>query len=135
MLGVSHWVPQPADLTGGVLMLESSEEVPAPDEVYRMLRVMGERGLLAPVDAIVWARPTLTDERPVPADPAAAATARGEYRDAVLRAVAEYDPDAVVALDVDFGHTLPQLVLPYGDELTVDGAARTLTAHFERSGR
>ena len=100
-----------------------------------MLRVMGERGLLTPVDAIVWARPMLTDERSVPADPAAAATARGAYRDAALRAVGQYNPDAVVALDVDFGHTLPQLVLPYGDELTVDGATRTLTAHLDRAPR
>jgi muramoyltetrapeptide carboxypeptidase LdcA involved in peptidoglycan recycling len=36
----------------------------------------------------------------------------------------------VVVLDVDVGHTSPQWVLPYGGRVTVDGAARTITAHF-----
>ena len=31
---------------GGVLFLETSEEMPSAAEVYRMLRCMGERGLL-----------------------------------------------------------------------------------------
>ena len=33
-------------------------------------------------------------------------------------------------LDVDFGHTDPQWVLPYGGLLTIDGPARRITAHY-----
>ncbi len=31
---------------------------------------------------------------------------------------------------VEFGHTSPQHVLPYGGEITVDGPARRIVAHF-----
>lgn len=132
VLGVSRWVPHNDDLASGVLLVETSEEVPPPDEVYRGLRVLGERGLLRQFDAIVWARPMLTDDRSVPGDPKVAAQQRAAYRDVVQRAAGEYNPDAVLVTDVDFGHTIPQLLLPYGGDLTVDGRARTMTAHFDR---
>jgi muramoyltetrapeptide carboxypeptidase LdcA involved in peptidoglycan recycling len=35
-----------------------------------------------------------------------------------------------VAMDVDFGHTSPQVVLPYGGEVTVDGEQRRIVADF-----
>lgn len=133
VLGVSRWVPEPTDLAGGVLLVETSEEVPSPTEVFRMLRVLGERGLLEQVAALVWARPMLTDAQPVPPDLDEAAQRRTAYRQEVLRAVETYCPDAVVALDVDFGHTMPQLVMPYGQDVTVDGAGRRLIAHFDRA--
>ena len=49
----------------------------------------------------------------------------------MLRAFGEYNPEAMIVFDVDFGHTDPQWVLPYGGRMTVDGPAgtswRTLT--------
>jgi muramoyltetrapeptide carboxypeptidase LdcA involved in peptidoglycan recycling len=36
----------------------------------------------------------------------------------------------VVVLDVDFGHTSPQWVLPYGGRVTVDAERQVITAHF-----
>jgi muramoyltetrapeptide carboxypeptidase LdcA involved in peptidoglycan recycling len=48
----------------------------------------------------------------------------------VLRVVESYNPDLVVALDVDFGHTSPQWVLPCGGRVTVDGVSQVITAHF-----
>jgi muramoyltetrapeptide carboxypeptidase LdcA involved in peptidoglycan recycling len=58
---------------------------------------------------------------------------RAEQRAAVLRAFDAYHPEAMVVFDVDFGHTDPQWVLPYGGAITIDGPARTITAHY-RSG-
>ena len=65
-----------------------------------------------------------------PKTEAEAADLRADRREAVLRAVADYNPDLVVVLDVDFGHTSPQLVLPYGGWVTVDGEQQVITAHF-----
>ena len=62
--------------------------------------------------------------------PARASARRAAYREAVLRAVATYAPHLVVAMDVDFGHTSPQVVLPYGGEVTVDGEKRRIEADF-----
>lgn len=134
VLAVGRFVRPVEEYRGGVLMLETSEELPAPEEVYRMLRLLGERGLLAGFDALVWGRPIVDDQRSVP-DPRAASRARAAYREQVLRAVAEYHEDMVVVHDVDCGHTLPQHVLPYGEQVTVDGVDQRVTAHFRRASR
>ncbi|WP_042383518.1 S66 family peptidase [Streptacidiphilus melanogenes] len=114
---------------GCVLLLETSEEMPAAAEVYRVLRSMGERGLLRRFPALLMGRAKAWnfDRR---LDAGQRAAYRREQREAVLRALAEYAPDTMAVLDVDFGHTDPQLVLPYGGLLTVDGPAREITAHY-----
>lgn len=117
---------------GCVLLLEASEELPSPDEVYRILRVLGERGMLQVAQALLWGRPP-AGNRDRPADTGQATDWRGRHRESVLRAVSEYAPDLVVAMDVDFGHTCPQWLLPYGGRVTVDGTQRRITAHFEQT--
>jgi muramoyltetrapeptide carboxypeptidase LdcA involved in peptidoglycan recycling len=53
-----------------------------------------------------------------------------EQRDAVRRVLADYHPDALVVFDVDFGHTDPQLIIPYGGEVRVDGPAREIHVRY-----
>ena len=36
----------------------------------------------------------------------------------------------MIVFGVDIGHTDPQWVVPYGGALTIDGPARTITAHY-----
>ncbi|MGW4940658.1 S66 peptidase family protein [Actinoplanes sp. NPDC004185] len=128
-LAANRWVRPVEDYAGCVLLLETSEEMPPDEEVFRMLRNFGERGLLEQFPAIVMgtAKGTVfTDPRPV--------AERTRYREAqqaaVLRAVEAYNPQAMVVFGVDFGHTNPQWVLPYGGRLTVDGPAQRIIAHF-----
>ena len=94
-----------------------------------MLRNFGERGLLEQFPAIVVGTAkgsVFNAPRPV----ADRARYREEQQAAVLRAVDTYNPDAMVVFGVDFGHTDPQWVLPYGGRLTVDGPAQRIIAHF-----
>ena len=94
-----------------------------------MLRNAGERGLLGQFPAVVVGLAkavALGHERSAEQR----AQYRTEQREAVLRALAEYAPDAVVVLGVDFGHTDPQWVLPYGGDITVDARQRKITAHY-----
>jgi hypothetical protein len=71
----------------------------------------------------------------VPSSPCPRSTdgARDRYRagqrEAILRALAAYNPTATAVFGVDFGHTDPQWILPYGGMLTVDGPGRRVTAH------
>ena len=44
--------------------------------------------------------------------------------------MAEYSPDVPVVLDVDFGHTDPQLVLPHGGDVRIDPAARSVSVRY-----
>jgi muramoyltetrapeptide carboxypeptidase LdcA involved in peptidoglycan recycling len=128
-LATGRWIHPVEEYAGCVLVLEPDEERPSPEAVYRMLRNLGERGMLEVFPALMWGRPPVGDFelRPTPDQ---AASTRAAYREVVLRAVAEYHPDMIVVLDVDFGHTSPQWVLPYGGRVTVDGERRVVTAHF-----
>ena len=44
-------------LDGGVLLLEASEDLTPAPEIGYIVRSLGERGLLAAVDAVVVSRP------------------------------------------------------------------------------
>ncbi|SDD08909.1 S66 family peptidase [Actinokineospora iranica] len=117
------------DYAGSVLLLETSEEMPTATEVYRVLRSMGERGLLRQFPAALVGRPKTWyfSKRTTPAE---AAAYRDDQRAAVLRAFAEYSPAATLVFDVDFGHTDPQVVLPYGAPILVDGPGRRVTVTY-----
>ena len=113
----------------GVLFLETSEEMPSADEVYRILRSMGERGLLHRFQAALIGTPQVwaLDRRTSVAERAAY---REEQHEAVVRAFTPYRPDATLVFDVDFGHTDPQVVLPYGGTIRVDGPARRISVRY-----
>ncbi|MET9115186.1 S66 peptidase family protein [Streptomyces longwoodensis] len=114
---------------GGVLLLETSEEMPSDTEVFRTLRNMGERGLLQRFPAVLVGRPkTWSFQRPL--GPEEGARYAAGQREAVLRALRPYAPDTMVVFDVDFGHTDPQLVLPYGGTVRVDGPSRRITVTY-----
>jgi len=122
----------PRDLSefdGGVLILETSEEMPSDEEAFRTLRNMGERGLLQRFSALLMGRAkTWSFERPN--SPEEGARYAAEQREAVLRALRMYAPDMTIVFDVDFGHTDPQLVIPYGGVICVDGPARRITVTY-----
>lgn len=122
-------VPDASELGGSVLFMETTEELPSAEEVYRILRNLGERGILGAAGAFLMARPKAwhlnqpnTDEQ------------RAEYvaaqRESVLRALREYAPHTPAVLNVDFGHTDPQLVMPYGGTITVDGPRREISVRY-----
>ena len=118
-----------AEYVGRVLFLETSEELPRAEEVYRILRNMGERGLLRQFPALLMGRAKAWSFE-ARNDAGQRAAYRKAQQQAVLRAMAEYAPDAMVVLDVDLGHTDPQLVIPYGGTVTVDGPAQKITVTY-----
>jgi muramoyltetrapeptide carboxypeptidase LdcA involved in peptidoglycan recycling len=133
---VVHWVlaagrfpSDPKVLEGGVLLLETSEELISAREFGRIVRCLGERGLLAAVDAVLVARPPASnfDTRPTAAQ---RSVYRAQQRDTALEVIGRYNPDAVVCVGVPFGHTRPQWLLPYGGEVTVDGIGHRLWADY-----
>jgi muramoyltetrapeptide carboxypeptidase LdcA involved in peptidoglycan recycling len=118
-----------SEYDGSVLLLETSEDMPSATEVFCTLRNMGERGLLQRFSALLMGRPkTWSFEQPnSPEDATRYAT---DQREAVLRAMRAYAPDVTIVFDVDFGHTDPQLVIPYGGTVRVDGPARRITVTY-----
>ncbi len=119
----------PDVLDGGVLVIETSEELLPARNVGWIVRSLGERGILAAVDAVLVARPPVSDftSRP-PAQERA--RLRAEQRDVVAEMVGQYNSDAVVCVGIPFGHTRPQWIVPHGGLITVDGAARRIVADY-----
>jgi muramoyltetrapeptide carboxypeptidase LdcA involved in peptidoglycan recycling len=118
-----------ADYAGCVLVIETSEELPSDVEVYRILRNMGERGLLAGFPAVLVGRAKAWSfERRLGRDEKRAYASA--QRAAVTRALAEYNPDAVVVFDLDIGHTDPQQIIPYGGMARVDAVERRISVRY-----
>ena len=119
----------PEALHGGVLIIETSEELLPARNVGWIVRSLGERGILGAVAAVLVARPPVSDStrRPAAAD---RARLRAEQRDRVVEVVTRYNPEAVVCVGVPFGHTRPQWILPHGGPITVDGAERRIFADY-----
>lgn len=113
----TEWWPS---LDGVVLMIETSEEAPAPDLVTRFLRVLALTGELHRLRGLVLGRPG-GDQLPIEDHPA--------YDDAILRVVRdEQGLDALpVVTNVDFGHTDPMWPVPQGVQVRVDPTAERIT--------
>jgi muramoyltetrapeptide carboxypeptidase LdcA involved in peptidoglycan recycling len=135
-LEITHWnlaanrfIRESDEYAGCVLILETSEEMPSSEEVFFMLRNMGERGLLRQFPAIVVAKPKAW-HRERRLDEESRSKFRRDQRDAVFRAVATYNPEALVVIGPDFGHTDPQYVIPYGGQMMVDGPNQRITMTY-----
>ena len=128
-LALADRMPSNDELAGTILLLETSERLTPAHRVAEQLRAYGERGLLAAVAGVLFARPAVSSFEVLPTADERAGL-RAAQRDVVLETIGRYNPDAVVCVGVPFGHTRPQWILPYGGEMTLDGAARKVTAVF-----
>jgi len=102
----------PAQWQDAILFLETSEEAPPPDEVARTLRLFAAMGILHQLSGILFARPGGN----VPLEKFE------EYDQAILRIVREEEKltELPIITNMDFGHTSPMFVLPYGLQAEID---------------
>jgi muramoyltetrapeptide carboxypeptidase LdcA involved in peptidoglycan recycling len=109
--GSSVW-PDPQAFDGAILFLETSEEAPPPSVVLRTLRSYAAMGILRRLSGILFGRPG--GAIPVEDFP--------KYDAAILKVVAEEEGLASlpVVTRMDFGHTDPMFVLPYGVLAQID---------------
>ena len=113
--GTPVWPPLEA-WAGAVLFIETSEQAPAAKDVKRWLRNYGAQGILERLTAILVGRPgghqlSVADHQ--------------QYHDAVLEVVRDELGLAIpIIAGMDFGHTDPFFVLPYGVNAEIDCDAR-----------
>ena len=128
-LAANRWILPNEAYNGCVLLLETSEDMPSADEVFRMLRNFGERGLLEQFPAVVMAKAKAWHTH-APLSALERERFRADQEEAVLQAMEIYSPVATVVYGPDFGHTDPQYVLPYGGQAIVDGPAQRLSVTY-----
>ena len=110
-------------------MLETSEDIPAASYVFRVLRGLGERGILANVQGLLMGRPKAW-EFDKPHENAEKAAYRETQREIVLNTVSHYNAKIPVVQNLDFGHTDPQIPMPYGGRVRLASRTRQITAEF-----
>jgi len=126
-----HGVPIPTleQFEGIVLMLESSEEIPSADYVGRVMRAFGERGILELIQGICVGR---AKAREFGNEPSAAK--RQEYRnmqqETIVNVVRRYNKTIPIVQNMDFGHTDPQIPMPYGGKIRFDSMNKKIFATF-----
>jgi muramoyltetrapeptide carboxypeptidase LdcA involved in peptidoglycan recycling len=102
----------PDDWQKAILFLETSEEAPPPEEVARTLRVFAAMGILSRLSGILFGRPggNIPPEK------------FEDYDHAILQVVKEEEGlnDLPIITHMDFGHTSPMFVLPYGVQAEMD---------------
>ena len=109
--GTAFW-PEPEKWQGAILFLETSEEAPPPEALARHLRVLAAMGILPRLAGILFGRPG----GGVPLEQFDA------YDEALFQVVTREEglTTLPIVARMDFGHTDPMFVLPYGVETEID---------------
>jgi muramoyltetrapeptide carboxypeptidase LdcA involved in peptidoglycan recycling len=110
MKGTAFWPPRHF-WEGKVLFLETSENIPSPASVKLMLRSYGIMGALESLRAVLFGRPR-----------GYSAEQRADLERSIRSVVSEEFglPNLPIVVNMDFGHTDPQMVLPLGARVEVD---------------
>lgn len=112
-------------LDGTVLAIETSEELPDPEWVAGVLRALGERGTVERFAGVLVGRaPARSHRESNP--PEWRDRYRERQREAIEAVIGEYNPDAPIVFDVDFGHTYPTIPIPIGGYVELDPAADSI---------
>ena len=112
-----------------VLVFETSEEIPTADYVFRFFRALGERGILCRAQAVLIGRPKAWEfnKQKPPEERAAYRTAQ---RETVLSAVRQYNQTIPIVQNLSFGHTDPQIPMPYGNQVRIDSTQQKIFVTF-----
>lgn len=114
------FLPSDSEVDGAVLFLESADGNTRPWIPEYLLTGFGERGWLDKFQAVLVGRPKAW-ELDLKIDAEEKANYRQAQRDMVLSVVREYSQDIPVIQNLDFGHTDPQVPIPKGNRVRIDG--------------
>lgn len=108
--GTEFW-PDLDFFKGKILFFETSEEKPLPNQVGYMLRNYGIQGVLDQISGILLGRPKDYSEEE-----------NAELEKTVKDILTiEHDLNKLpVVMNMDFGHTDPKIILPYGCKARID---------------
>lgn len=100
-----HLFPDAEDWRGRILLLESSEEKPAPEKYRQSLEYLKDLGLFDVISGVLVGKPM--DE-----------TYMEEYKQLLVEVIDQ--PDLPIVFNVNIGHAMPRCIIPFGVDATVD---------------
>jgi muramoyltetrapeptide carboxypeptidase LdcA involved in peptidoglycan recycling len=127
MNGTSIW-PKAEDWDNTILFIETSEEKLPPPYILWMLRNLGAQGILERINGILFARPGGEFDNGQETERDKWISEYPKFDDVILQACKEYDcTDIPIVTNMDFGHTVPQLILPIGVMTEINPIAKTVS--------
>lgn len=119
--------PEKEAFDNAILFLETSEEMPSSDQFVYWLRILGVNGILDRLRGILFARPGGEFSSEDYLKQKEWISNYSTYDTAILKVLAEFGrQDMPVVTHMDFGHTVPQVILPYGVLCEINPQARTV---------
>ncbi|OGD12269.1 hypothetical protein A2576_01420, partial [Candidatus Amesbacteria bacterium RIFOXYD1_FULL_47_9] len=112
-------IPSLEDFSNVILLTETSEEIPPASYVCRVYRALGERGILERIKAILVGRPKAW-EFDKQNNKEEKEKYRKEQGESIIDTVRKYNRSIPVIQNLDFGHTEPQIPVPYGTSARID---------------
>ena len=128
---IDVYFPPTEALDGAGLLLETSEELPSPAAVQRMLLGLGERGLLSRFDGFLVGRVKARSHH-VARSKEQREEYREQIRDVIRSIITEYNSTAPIVFNVDVGHTNPVVPLPLGGVVSIDPSDEKIAFNGER---
>ncbi len=115
MKGTRFW-PQPDLWKGKIFFLETSDDKPTPKQVRYMLRNYGMQGVFSEISALLFGKAfRYTGEEKEELD-----------REIIQVVASEFgQTDLPIISSMDFGHDMPQWIMPLGVTARVDCAGKT----------
>lgn len=104
--------PAPAEWKNKIAFIETSEERPASEKVRKMLEALEKQGVFEAISALIIGKPQ--DE-----------IYYHEYKELYQELAEKYSLPTVYNLN--FGHSSPRMVLPYGRKMRIDFECQTIT--------
>ncbi|MBS0625176.1 MAG: LD-carboxypeptidase [Verrucomicrobia bacterium] len=123
-LSVKRYLPDLAQLNDAILFIETSEEMPSEGFVYRFIAALAELHMLEKFQAILMAYPKAQFCDKAPAEGREAFIINQQK--AVKSALQDYDVDIPVIFNMNFGHTDPQIIIPNGGHVKINGSLKTI---------
>lgn len=104
--------PSLDDWKDRILLLETSEEKPAPEEYEKMLYALKAYGIFDVVSGVLAGKPM--DE-----------TYAGEYEKLLVKIIDS--PKLPILCNLNIGHATPRCIIPFGVDATVDAGKQVIT--------
>jgi len=112
--GTEVW-PDLETFNSSILFLETSEDMPSPENLLYALRNYAAQGILKRINGMIFGKPYHNKYY-------------DEYKEVIIKALKEYSLESLPVLyNLSFGHTSPMIVLPYGALAEIDCTQSTFS--------
>ena len=106
-----HLFPDAEDWRGRIILLESSEEKPTPEQYRAALEYLKETGVFGAVSGVLAGKPM--DE-----------TYAEEYKRLLVEIIGR--PDLPIVFNLNIGHAMPRCIMPFGVNAVVDAEKQVI---------